>query len=88
MKAPFRTRKATGDRRGRCRGVVALVILARRDPGGKSTPTGSALAFSPTLDPGTRLPDVPAPDFTLTDQFDKPVSLELVPRQGCTAGLQ
>jgi cytochrome oxidase Cu insertion factor (SCO1/SenC/PrrC family) len=35
---------------------------------------GSALARNPTLDPGTPLSRV-APDFTLTDQFGRPVSL-------------
>ena len=55
--------------------VIALVILAAVIAGGKSTGTSRALAYSPTLDPGTQLPAVTAPDFTLTDQFDKRVTL-------------
>lgn len=56
--------------------VVALIILAAVvGGGGSTTPARSALAFSATLDPGTQLPDRAAPNFTLTDQFDKPVSL-------------
>jgi cytochrome oxidase Cu insertion factor (SCO1/SenC/PrrC family)/thiol-disulfide isomerase/thioredoxin len=52
--------------------IVALVVLALVAP--KSQPKVSRLAFSPSLDPGTQLRGA-APDFTLTDQFDKQVSL-------------
>ncbi len=52
--------------------ILALVATGRR-PGGATLP--SALAFSPTLDPGTPLSGGVAPDFTLTDQLDRPVSL-------------
>lgn len=41
---------------------------------GGAQPAASALASNPNLDPGTPLSG-PAPDFTLTDQFDRPVSL-------------
>jgi cytochrome oxidase Cu insertion factor (SCO1/SenC/PrrC family)/thiol-disulfide isomerase/thioredoxin len=73
MKAPLRIRK--GPLIAVVGVVVALVILAAVISGGNSTPTASALAYSPTLDPGTQLPTVAAPNFTLTDQFDRPVSL-------------
>jgi cytochrome oxidase Cu insertion factor (SCO1/SenC/PrrC family)/thiol-disulfide isomerase/thioredoxin len=54
--------------------VAALAILAAVVSGSRPSSARSALPFSPTLDPGTQLGGV-APDFTLTDQFDKPVSL-------------
>ena len=57
--------------------VVALVVLAAVVSSRGNTPAGSArsqVAFSPTLDPGSPLRGM-APNFTLTDQFAKPVSL-------------
>jgi cytochrome oxidase Cu insertion factor (SCO1/SenC/PrrC family) len=39
-----------------------------------SSPAGTTLATNPDLDPGTPLSGR-APDFTLTDQFDRRVSL-------------
>ena len=53
--------------------VIAVVLGATLTSGPSPTP-GSTLATNPDLDPGTPLSG-PAPDFTLTDQFDKPVSL-------------
>ena len=41
---------------------------------GSSSSAGSALESNPNLDPGTLL-SRPAPDFTLTDQFGRRVSL-------------
>jgi cytochrome oxidase Cu insertion factor (SCO1/SenC/PrrC family) len=55
--------------------IIALIVLAAIISGGSSGPGRSALAFSPTLDPGSTLPPRAAPGFTLTDQFDKPMSL-------------
>jgi cytochrome oxidase Cu insertion factor (SCO1/SenC/PrrC family)/thiol-disulfide isomerase/thioredoxin len=58
--------------------VVALlvvgVVLGATLTSGSSQAPGSTLATNPDLDPGTPLSGV-APDFTLTDQFDHPVSL-------------
>ena len=54
--------------------IVALIVLALVASGTSPNASRSALAFSPTLDPGTQLQGT-APNFTLTDQFDKPVSL-------------
>ena len=54
--------------------IVALIILAIVGPRKSPSAAPSALAFSATLDPGTELQG-DAPNFTLTDQFDKPVSL-------------
>lgn len=73
MKASIRIRK--GPVIAAVAVLVALVILATVISGNSTNSSGSALAFSPTLDPGTQLPRRTAPDFTLTDQFDKPVSL-------------
>ena len=50
----------------------AVVALADRGHGG--TTQRASLAFNPSLDPGTPLSGA-APDFTLSDQFGKPVSL-------------
>jgi len=49
-----------------------VVALAAVGHGG--TTQRASLAFNPTLDPGTPLSGA-APDFTLSDQFGKPVSL-------------
>jgi cytochrome oxidase Cu insertion factor (SCO1/SenC/PrrC family)/thiol-disulfide isomerase/thioredoxin len=55
--------------------VVAIVVSAIAISSKSSGPRpGSTLATNPDLDPGTPLSG-PAPDFTLTDQFAKPVSL-------------
>jgi cytochrome oxidase Cu insertion factor (SCO1/SenC/PrrC family)/thiol-disulfide isomerase/thioredoxin len=57
-------------------GVAALVVIAvaftRQSPSSPSQAT--ALAGNPTLDPGTPIHGA-APDFTLTDQFGRAVSL-------------
>jgi cytochrome oxidase Cu insertion factor (SCO1/SenC/PrrC family)/thiol-disulfide isomerase/thioredoxin len=50
----------------------AVVIMASRQTPGSSP--GRELAFNPNLDPGTPLSG-PAPDFTLSDQFGRRVSL-------------
>jgi cytochrome oxidase Cu insertion factor (SCO1/SenC/PrrC family)/thiol-disulfide isomerase/thioredoxin len=49
--------------------VVALAAVGHGGPTQRAS-----LAFNPTLDPGTPLSGA-APDFTLSDQFGKPVSL-------------
>jgi cytochrome oxidase Cu insertion factor (SCO1/SenC/PrrC family)/thiol-disulfide isomerase/thioredoxin len=49
--------------------IVALLVI-----GPSSTPPAQALAGNPYLDPGTPL-SRPAPNFTLTDQFGRHVSL-------------
>jgi cytochrome oxidase Cu insertion factor (SCO1/SenC/PrrC family)/thiol-disulfide isomerase/thioredoxin len=53
--------------------VGAVVVAMVAGAGGRSTRNGNA-AFTEKLDPGTRLTGQ-APDFTLTDQFNRPVSL-------------
>jgi cytochrome oxidase Cu insertion factor (SCO1/SenC/PrrC family)/thiol-disulfide isomerase/thioredoxin len=53
-------------------GAVVLGVLAVTTH--HARPAASALATNPFLDPGEQLSG-PAPDFTLTDQFDRPVSL-------------
>ena len=58
-------------------GVGIGTAIAATRPSGMPTaqmPTTPAAAQNPSLDPGTRLSAV-APDFTLTDQFGKRVSL-------------
>src|SRR5579884_4030640 len=50
-------------------GAGVLAVSAHR-----VRPAASGLAANPVLDPGESLSG-PAPDFTLTDQFDRPVSL-------------
>src|SRR3984885_2440867 len=54
--------------------AVIIVSGATLPSGGSQQPATAALGTNPYLDPGTRLSG-PAPDFTLTDQFDRPVSL-------------
>ncbi|MGC8474697.1 MAG: SCO family protein, partial [Candidatus Dormibacteria bacterium] len=57
--------------------VLALVALAAVISSQRTHRTPSAsqqVAFSPSLDPGTALSG-PAANFTLTDQYDRPVSL-------------
>ena len=70
MRAPIRIRKAPVIIVALV--VAALVVLALVAT--KSPPKVSQPAFSPSLDPGTQLHGA-APGFTLTDQFDKQVSL-------------
>ena len=55
--------------------VAALFVLALVGTGKSPTPGKDQLAFSASLDPGTQLHGT-APNFTLTDQFDKPVSMD------------
>jgi cytochrome oxidase Cu insertion factor (SCO1/SenC/PrrC family) len=61
--------------------VVAILAIARpshsRTSGSSSTEQSqfAAAARNPDVDPGTALPGVAAPDFTLTDQFGAKVSL-------------
>ena len=50
--------------------VIALATVGSPSPALQS----DTLATNPNLDPGTAL-SIPAPDFTLTDQFGQPVSL-------------
>jgi cytochrome oxidase Cu insertion factor (SCO1/SenC/PrrC family)/thiol-disulfide isomerase/thioredoxin len=52
--------------------IVAIVALIALRPAGGSQ--SDALASNPVLDPGTSLSGM-APDFTLYDQFGRPVSL-------------
>jgi cytochrome oxidase Cu insertion factor (SCO1/SenC/PrrC family)/thiol-disulfide isomerase/thioredoxin len=54
--------------------VLVVVVIGALLTSGSSSPPTSSLATNPDLDPGTRLSGS-APDFTLTDQFDRPVSL-------------
>lgn len=54
--------------------AVAVIVGALLASSGSSPQVGSNLATNPDLDPGTPLSG-PAPDFTLTDQFGKTVSL-------------
>jgi cytochrome oxidase Cu insertion factor (SCO1/SenC/PrrC family)/thiol-disulfide isomerase/thioredoxin len=54
--------------------MIGLPILALSMPRSPSTNHGDALATNPYVDPGTRLAG-PAPDFTLTDELGRPVSL-------------
>jgi cytochrome oxidase Cu insertion factor (SCO1/SenC/PrrC family)/thiol-disulfide isomerase/thioredoxin len=55
--------------------VVAGISIGAIVTGGSSNPErGTALAANPNLDPGTPL-SKPAPDFTLTDEFGRRVSL-------------
>src|SRR5437763_11194478 len=53
--------------------VAAVVVAVLAGAGGRSSHNADA-AFTENLDPGTRLTGQ-APDFTLTDQFNRPVSL-------------
>ena len=54
--------------------LVGLPVLALSMPHAQSTAPSDALATNPYVDPGTRLSG-PAPDFTLTDELGRPVSL-------------
>jgi cytochrome oxidase Cu insertion factor (SCO1/SenC/PrrC family)/thiol-disulfide isomerase/thioredoxin len=54
---------------------VAIVLIALASTRQSPSPSqAAALATNPTLDPGTPIHG-PAPDFTLTDQFERAVSL-------------
>jgi cytochrome oxidase Cu insertion factor (SCO1/SenC/PrrC family)/thiol-disulfide isomerase/thioredoxin len=53
---------------------AAVPVLMARTPGASGAPERSALASNPYLDPGTKLSGT-APDFTLVNQFGRPVSL-------------
>ncbi len=58
--------------------LVGAAALAAVLVVGLSSRTGApsnALALNPSLDPGSALPGRPAPEFTLSDQFGRPVSL-------------
>jgi cytochrome oxidase Cu insertion factor (SCO1/SenC/PrrC family)/thiol-disulfide isomerase/thioredoxin len=54
--------------------VVVIAVSGIVISSHSSTSLAGGLATNPDLDPGTPL-SRPAPDFTLTDQFDRPVSL-------------
>ena len=58
--------------------IIALAVIVVSGvslTSGGSQPATSTLYSNPYLDPGTHLSGS-APDFTLTDQFDRPVSLQ------------
>ena len=55
-------------------GLAVIVIAGTALTSGGAQPASGALYSNPYLDPGTGLSGV-APEFTLTDQFDRPVSL-------------
>ncbi len=55
-------------------GVLAVSVILLGSSSAPSTAQSTALASNPYLDPGTSLAK-PAPDFTLTDQFGRAVSL-------------
>jgi len=54
--------------------LAVIVVSGASLTSGGAQPATTALDSNPYLDPGTHLSG-PAPDFTLTDQFDRPVSL-------------
>ena len=54
-------------------GALAAVLVVGLSSRAQSPP--NALALNPSLDPGSALPGRPAPEFTLSDQFGRPVSL-------------
>jgi cytochrome oxidase Cu insertion factor (SCO1/SenC/PrrC family)/thiol-disulfide isomerase/thioredoxin len=53
---------------------IAIPLLVSGTPGASGAPEQSALARNPYLDPGTKLTGT-APDFTLVNQFGRPVAL-------------
>jgi cytochrome oxidase Cu insertion factor (SCO1/SenC/PrrC family)/thiol-disulfide isomerase/thioredoxin len=76
--------RARGLRSGRIRllpvalvgaAVLVLAVLVLVIHGSPSTPTATALADNPVLDPGAPLSGKAAPDFTLYDQIGRRVSL-------------
>ena len=54
--------------------LAAIVLAGSELTSGRAQSSSDALASNPYLDPGTLLSG-PAPNFTLTDQFDRRVSL-------------
>jgi cytochrome oxidase Cu insertion factor (SCO1/SenC/PrrC family)/thiol-disulfide isomerase/thioredoxin len=54
--------------------VLVVIVVGALVTSGSSPPAPSPLATNPDLDPGESLSG-PAPGFTLTDQFNRPVSL-------------
>jgi cytochrome oxidase Cu insertion factor (SCO1/SenC/PrrC family)/thiol-disulfide isomerase/thioredoxin len=54
--------------------VLVVIVVGALVTSGSSSPAPSSLATNPDLDPGEVLSG-PAPDFTLTDQWGRPVSL-------------
>jgi cytochrome oxidase Cu insertion factor (SCO1/SenC/PrrC family) len=55
-----------------------LTLLAACGPlhrAGAPSPSPYTVSERASVDPGTRLPGIPAPNFTLTDQFGQPISL-------------
>ena len=54
--------------------LVVIVVSGVTLTSGSAQPATTDLDSNPYLDPGTHLSGL-APDFTLTDQFDRPVSL-------------
>ena len=54
--------------------LVVIVVSGVTLTSGSARPATTGLDSNPYLDPGTHLSGL-APDFTLTDQFDRPVSL-------------
>lgn len=55
--------------------ILVLVVLLATACGAASPRHLSTLQRNPNLDPGTSLGRRPAPNFTLTDQFGRPVSI-------------
>jgi cytochrome oxidase Cu insertion factor (SCO1/SenC/PrrC family) len=60
--------------------AILVAVLTSRSGSGTASPTAgqaqvSQAASNPNVDPGTSLPAIAAPGFTLTDQFGGPVSL-------------
>ncbi len=55
-------------------GLAGAAVVAVAVVSGSTSARSDALATNPNLDPGTRL-SVPAPGFTLNDEFGRPVSL-------------
>ena len=56
-------------------GAAALAAVLVVGLSERSGPSATALALNPSLDPGSALPARPAPDFTLSDQVGRSVSL-------------
>jgi cytochrome oxidase Cu insertion factor (SCO1/SenC/PrrC family)/thiol-disulfide isomerase/thioredoxin len=56
-------------------GAAALAAVLVVGLSERSGPGAAALALNPSLDPGSALPARPAPDFTLSDQVGRSVSL-------------
>jgi cytochrome oxidase Cu insertion factor (SCO1/SenC/PrrC family)/thiol-disulfide isomerase/thioredoxin len=56
-------------------GAAALAAVLVVGLSSRAGAPSDALAFNPSLDPGSALSGRPAPNFTLSDQFGRPVSL-------------